>query len=201
MTILHIDSSARRAGSVGRTLARRLVDGLRAADSAVTYRDLADGVPLLSEDAVVGRTLAAEDRTAAQHAALETSEALIDELVAADTVVISVPIYNFGVPGALKAWIDQVAQPRRTFRYTSAGPEGLLKDKTVYLVMTSGGTPLDAPFDYATPYLRHVFGFLGIEDVRVVDATLLMKDEGKVGAAEAEIDGLVARATRAPAPA
>ena len=78
-------------------------------------------------------------------------------------------MYNFSIPSSLKAWIDQVARARETFRYSEAGPEGLLKGKTAWLVMASGGARLDSEADFATPYLRFILGFLGITDVRVID--------------------------------
>lgn len=84
--------------------------------------------------------------------------------------MIGVPIYNFSIPASLKAWIDMVARVRRTFRYTETGPEGFLTGKAAFLVVASGGTAVDAEIDFATPYLKHVLGFLGITNVRVIDA-------------------------------
>ena len=110
-------------------------------------------------------------RTDAQRETLSGSDVLVAELKAADQIVIGAPIYNFSIPAALKAWIDQVARARETFRYTEAGPEGLLTGKTAWLVIASGGVPMDSAMDFATPYLRHVLGFLGIVDVRVIDAS------------------------------
>jgi FMN-dependent NADH-azoreductase len=115
---------------------------------------------------------------------------LIAELEAADTIVIGVPLYNFGIPAALKAWIDLIARARRTFRYTEAGPEGLLKDKKAYLVVASGGVPVGSDYDFATGYLRHVLGFVGITDVTVIDAGQQMMDGDVVNRATAAIDDL-----------
>ena len=98
---------------------------------------------------------------------------LIAELKAADVVVIGAPIYNFGIPAALKAWVDMIARARKTFRYTSEGPEGLLKGKKAYVVIASGGMPVDSDMDFATPYLRQVLGFIGITDVEVIAADAL----------------------------
>ena len=101
---------------------------------------------------------------------------MVAELEAADTIVIGVPIYNFGVPAALKAWVDMVCRARRTFAYTENGPVGLLDNKKAFLVIASGGTDSGSEIDFATGYLRHVLGFIGIHDVTIVDASGLMKD-------------------------
>jgi FMN-dependent NADH-azoreductase len=169
--ILRIDASARTEGSVSRDLTDRLVNRLAGPDGDITVRDLAAAAPEFVDAGWVGANFTAPDeRSAAQHDRLAGSEALVQELEAADHIVIGAPIYNFSVPAALKAWIDQVARARRTFVYTETGPEGLLKGKTAWLVIASGGTPVDSEIDFATPYLRHVLGFLGISDVRVIDA-------------------------------
>ncbi|MEM9054926.1 MAG: NAD(P)H-dependent oxidoreductase, partial [Pseudomonadota bacterium] len=102
-----------------------------------------------------------------------------------------VPVYNFGVPAALKAWIDLVARARKTFKYTETGPVGLLEGKTAYVVIASGGTPSGAQIDFATPYVRHVLGFLGIHEVNVIAADQLMTaGEEKVETATAQIEAL-----------
>jgi len=90
-------------------------------------------------------------------------------------LVLATPIYNFGVPAALKAWIDMIARVQLTFQYTATGPEGLLQDKQVYLVMASGGTPLGSDIDFASGYLRHVLGFLGMTNVTIVDALTVQR--------------------------
>ncbi len=169
--ILRIDASARTEGSVSRDLTDRLIGQLSAGGAEVTVRDLTQTPPRFVDGAWVGANFTAPDaRTEAHKAELAESDALVDELEAADHIVIGAPIYNFSVPAALKAWIDQVARARRTFMYTENGPKGLLEGKTAWLVVASGGTPVDSDIDFATPYLRHVMGFLGITDVRVIDA-------------------------------
>ncbi len=87
-------------------------------------------------------------------------------------------MYNFGIPAALKAWIDMIARARLTFRYTADGPEGLLKGKKAYLVYASGGVPVNSAADFATPYLRHALAFVGITDVEVITADRLNSDAG-----------------------
>ncbi len=169
--ILRIDASARSEGSVSRDLSDRLVSRLAGVDGEVTVRDLAENSPGFVDADWVGANFTAPDaRTDAQRDRLADSEVLVRELETADHIVIGAPIYNFSVPAALKAWIDQVARARRTFIYTEQGPKGLLDGKTAWLVVASGGTPVDSEIDFATPYLRHVLGFLGISDVRVIDA-------------------------------
>lgn len=184
---LLVHSSARQAGSVTRTLAEELVERL---GDPVTLRDVSGGVPLLDAD-----WIAARDAGAAGQGAMATSDELIAELRAHDTIVIAAPVYNFSIPAALKAWIDQVARAGETFRYTAEGPQGLLTGKRAYLVVASGGTPVDGPMDFATPYLRHVLKFIGIEDVEVIAADALGNDADKVlDAARARIAALPAAA-------
>lgn len=173
-SILRIDSSARREGSISRDLADRII--ARFPDATVTTRDLAEGLPLINE-AWVGANFTPEaDRSADQRATLALSDELIAELQAADTLVIGLPIYNFGVPATLKAWVDQVARAGVTFRYTEAGPEGLLTGKRAIVVVASGGTQAGSEMDFATGYIRQVLGFIGIVDVEFVTADQMALD-------------------------
>jgi FMN-dependent NADH-azoreductase len=110
------------------------------------------------------------ERREQQHARLDVSDRLVAELDAADVVVLTAPVYNFSVPAALKAWIDMICRARLSFRYTESGPQGMLRDRPVYLVMASGGMPFGSPADFASGYLRHIFAFIGIHDVRMVQA-------------------------------
>jgi len=96
---------------------------------------------------------------------------LVEELKAADTIVIGAPIYNFNIPAALKAWIDLIARARLTFKYGENGPVGLLKNKKAYIVMASGGVPIGSAMDFASGYLQHVLAFVGITDVTIIDAS------------------------------
>ena len=116
---------------------------------------------------------------------------MIAELEAADAIVIGMPIYNFAPPAALKAWADQVAVPGRTFSYSADGPKGLLEGKKAYVVVTSGGTQVDSPIDFATPWLRFFLGFIGITDVTVIAADRLGADaEAKLAEAQEQIAAL-----------
>jgi FMN-dependent NADH-azoreductase len=117
-------------------------------------------------------------------------DALIAEIQAHDTVVLGVPMYNFGIPAQLKNWIDAIARAGVTFRYTEAGPEGLIKGKTVYLALARGGRYRDTDKDAQVPYLKNVLGFLGMTDLRFIYAEgLAMGPEGaEKGFAQAEAD-------------
>lgn len=181
MNILHIDASARQDGSISRSLTADLVAALESRHGKVTItrRDLADGIPLITGDWVGANFTPAEDRSAEQRDTLALSDELVAELAAADIVVIGSPIYNFSVPAALKAWIDMIARARLTFRYTESGVEGLLEGKKAYVVVPSGGVPVGSPVDFATPYLRHALGFVGISDVEIIGAQGADRDNGE----------------------
>ena len=157
MKVLHIDSSIQGEASASRVLTREIVGHLQAGQSgvAVTYRDLAAReLPHLSQ-----AVLAQQDATA------------LEEFLAADVIVIGAPIYNFGVPSQLKAWIDRIAVAGKTFRYTASGPEGLVRGKKVTVALTRGGVHDPAiGQEFGESYLRFVFRFLGIEDVNFVRA-------------------------------
>lgn len=168
-TILRIDSSARGANSSTRTLAGELIAALNPS-AAIIERDVAAGIPFVDEDWVNANFTPAENRTDEQRQKLAYSDSLVQELKDADTIVIGLPIYNFGIPASLKAWVDMIARARLTFQYTENGPEGLLTGKKAYLVVASGGTPIGSGFDFATSYLRHALGFVGITDVSIINA-------------------------------
>lgn len=168
MTILHIDASALMDGSSTRTMTRKIVDALGGND--VVYRDVAEGLPFVTQDWVHANFTDESERSDAQKTLLAGSDALINELERADTIVIGVPVYNFGIPAALKAWIDMVARARKTFKYTENGPVGLLEGKKVYLAIASGGTEVGGDIDFATGYMKHIMGFLGLHDVTIFSA-------------------------------
>ena len=193
-TLFHLNASARSQGSVSRDLSQTLVDQLSDGQTNIITRDVgASPLPLVSESWVGANFTPEEARTPEQKDVLALSDTLIAELEAADTLVFGVPIYNFGVPAAFKAWVDLVARARKTFKYTETGPVGLLEGKTAYVVIASGGTASGSEIDFATPYVRHVLGFLGIHDVTVIAADQLMSTgDEKVAAVQAEIAGLAA---------
>jgi FMN-dependent NADH-azoreductase len=164
-------------------MANRIVQRLRDADpdATLTVRDL--GLrphPVLDEAALGAIFTPASQRTPEQTARAALDDALIAELLAADVVVLGVPMYNFGVPASLKNWINAIAKAGVTFRYTEKGPEGLLKGKKVYVALARGGKYRNTPADTQVPYLKMVLGFLGLTDVAFVYA------EGLNMGAEAE---------------
>ena len=181
-SVLRIDASARKNASSSRALTDALIKKI--ASENLVVRDLAAGLPFVTE-AWVGANFTDEaDRSEDQKAALSLSDILVNELFAADTLVIGVPIYNFGVPAALKAWIDMIARARKTFHYTANGPEGLLTGKQAFIVIVSGGTQMGSEIDFATGYLRHILGFIGITDVTFIAADQQMV-KGETAVSEA----------------
>jgi FMN-dependent NADH-azoreductase len=164
MNILHLDSSILGEQSASRALSAAVVARLRAAapHATVRYRDLA-AEPLPHLD---GAALAKADPARAAR-----DEAVLAEFEAADAVVLGVPMYNFAIPGQLKAWIDRVAVAGRTFRYTEHGPQGLAVGKRVIAAASYGGAhPAGGGSNFVEPYLRFLFGFLGIDEVEFVTA-------------------------------
>lgn len=165
-TVLHIDASGTVDGSFSRAATAQIINDL--APTRVIRRDLAE-TPLPQVDArwITARLLPDAELTDADRQSLALSDTLVAELMAADTVLIGMPIYNFGMPAALKAWIDLMARPQVTFRYTETGPVGLLEGKSAIVAVASGGVPVDSPVDFATPHLRQVLRFVGIDDITV----------------------------------
>lgn len=190
LRILRVDASGRVAGSSTRELTGRVVDALAATGPvSVARRDVSRGIPFVDAAWIDAAYYPEDSRSDGQQAALSVSDALVREVQAADVLVIGVPIYNFGVPAALKAWVDMVARAGVTFRYTADGPVGLFENRKAYLVVASGGVGLDSEMDFATPWLRHVLGFLGITDVEVIDATRqVATGEAAVDNARSQID-------------
>jgi FMN-dependent NADH-azoreductase len=172
-TILHIDASARTEGSTTRGLTAEIVAKL---GGNVIRRDLAAPLPVLNAEWVGANFTPADQRSEEQKSELALSDSLIGELQEADTIVIGVPVYNFSVPANLKAWIDLVARAGVTFSYSENGPEGLLTGKRVILAVASGGVAVGSDYDFATSYLRHVLGFIGLTDVEIVAADSMAID-------------------------
>jgi FMN-dependent NADH-azoreductase len=190
-TVLHIDSSARAENSVTRSLSAEIT--ARLTPDQIIRRDLATPLPLLDEAWIGANFTPADQRSDAQKALLALSDTLIAELQQADTIVIGTPIYNFSVPSTLKAWIDLVARAGVTFKYSETGPVGLLTGKRAIIAVASGGTQAGSDIDFATTYLRHVLGFIGITDVELVAADQLSMDEvGSMARAKTAIKALAA---------
>ncbi|MDP1863440.1 MAG: NAD(P)H-dependent oxidoreductase [Thiobacillus sp.] len=196
LRVLRVDASARVEGSITRRLADQMIDGLQArlADVSVTRRDVAQGLPFVDAAWVNANFTDPDARSAAHLEALSGSDELVAEVMEADVWVIGVPIYNFGVPASLKAWIDQIARARLTFHYTDQGPQGLLTGKKVYILTATGGTEVGSEIDFATPWLKFVLGFLGITDVEVIAADrAMMRGDAAREHATHRIDQLLAR--------
>ena len=188
-TVLNIQASARHDGSVTRQLSDKILTEI-AADQTIT-RDLATGLPLLGAAWLAANFTLADDRTDVQRETLALSDSLITEIKQADTIVIGSPVYNFSVPAVLKAWIDQIARVGVTFKYTPDGPVGLLSGKRAIIVIASGGTSVGSDIDYASGYLKHIMGFIGITDVTIIAADALGNDaDAKIAAANDDIKQL-----------
>lgn len=197
MKLLHVDSSPLGTASVSRELSRKAVAEWqsRHPGTTVEHLDLALDAPShLDMDSLGFRFgIDAAHLTEAQKRENAVSEQLVSQFLAADVVVIGAPMYNFTIPSQLKAWIDRIAQSGRTFRYTATGPEGLAKGKTVIVASTRGGMYAGTPgevMDHQESYLKTVFGFLGVTDIRFVRAEgVAMGEEAKAKAlAAAEVD-------------
>jgi len=188
MRVLRVDASARVEDSITRQLADRLIQGMKdlTPDLSLSRRDVAQGLPFVDAAWVNANLIEPEMRSEVQRQALAGSDAMVAEVMDADVWVIATPIYNFGVPASLKAWIDQIARARLTFRYTDQGPKGLLSGKKVYILTATGGTEVGSAIDFATPWLRFVLNFLGITDVEVIaaDRGMLRGDSARQTAAE-----------------
>ena len=197
MKILQINASARSNGANSTRVADAITARLQAArpDAVVETLDLArEPHPVLDEPALGALFTPAGQRSAEQAARVAIDDARIAQLQSADAIVIGVPMYNFGVPVQLKAWIDAVARAGVTFRYTATGPEGLVKGKKVYVALARGGVYRDSPTDSQVPYLKTMLGFLGMTDVEYVYAEGLAMGEESVqrafADAQAQIDAL-----------
>jgi len=194
LRVLEVAASGRSKDSVSRMLSADLVGALETRHGSIELRrrDLSQGLPFVDEAWINANFTAPEDRNTEQRIALAGSDELVAEIQSADTIVIGAPIYNFGIPAALKAWIDMIARAQLTFRYTENGPEGLLQGKKAYVVIASGGVPVDSPMDFATPYLRQALAFVGITDVEVIAAEQLnSKTKESIDAARVRIAELV----------
>ena len=178
MKLLHVDSSINGDNSVSRKLTQDIVQQwlADAPDTQVEYLDLAVDTPShFSQDAMgFRRPPSSDELTDAQRSENALSEALLTQFLAADVIVVGAPLYNFSVPTQLKAWIDRLAQVGRTFKYTESGIVGLVPGKTVIAALSRGGiystTEAGRAMEHQETYLKTIFGFFGITDVRIVRA-------------------------------
>ena len=177
LTILHIDSSPLGDKSFSRKLTAKLLAGLKAKhpDSKIITRDFGTTpLPHLNAQVIGAFFTPPEKRDGTLAEAIKLSDQAVDEVLAADIIVVGAPMWNFGIPSALKAWIDHIVRAGRTFNYTATGPVGLLPaTKKVIVVSARGGIYSDGPFksfDHQETYLQAVFGFLGLTDVSFIRA-------------------------------
>jgi FMN-dependent NADH-azoreductase len=171
--ILVIESSARHQGSVSRQLTGQFLQQWLESNPAdqVQVRDLAvEPVPHLDADLLGGWMKPAREQSAAEQEALQRSERLTDELLAADVLVLAAPMYNFAIPSTLKAWLDHVLRAGKTFNYSETGPQGLLSGKRAIVLTARGGIHAGGSQDHQEPYLRQALGFIGIHQVDFVHA-------------------------------
>lgn len=180
--ILHLDASPRGDRSVSRTLAKEFITDWKAAhpNDTVTYRDLGHHpVPFVTEAWIAGAYTPPDQHSPESVEAMRISNELVDEFLAADRYVFSIPMYNFSIPANFKAYLDQVVRVGRTFSVEADGSyKGLVTGKKLLIITARGGSyPKDTPYyayDMQEPYLRLIFGFIGIADVEVIHADNLM---------------------------
>jgi len=190
MKIYQIDCSARKKGSTSRELANKLLERIKKSEDEVIYRDLDDEMLFVAGLTESGMSIPENERTDQHKKMFELSDKLVKELKESDIIIISTPIYNFGPPATLKAWSDLAARVKSTFKYSEDGKQiGLLENKKVYLVITSGGTKVGSKEDFLTPWLTQVLNFFGIKNIEIISADQMSIDyEGSIKKAEDEIN-------------
>ena len=202
-TLLQLKSSIFSSNGLSSRLADEFIAAWREANPGATIivRDLArDPLPHLDAERFAALLARPEDRTAAQAAVVEQSDALIEEIRRAQVIVLGLPMYNFGLPSTLKAYFDHIARAGVTFRYTEKGSVGLLTGKKAYVFATRGWRYAGTPLESQTPYVRQFLGFLGIEDVKFVYAEGLAVSEAAKQAGLAQARDAIERLTaREPA--
>jgi FMN-dependent NADH-azoreductase len=185
--ILHLDASPRSDRSVSRTLSKEFITNWKTAhlNDTVTYRDLGHHpVPLVNELWIAAAYSTPDQHTPEQAAAIRSSDELVNEFLAADRYVFAVPMYNFSIPANFKAYLDQIVRVGRTFSVDETGYKGLVHNKKMTIITAQGGTypegSLTHAYDLQTPYLKLIFGFLGITDIDFVHAdSLALGDEAR----------------------
>ncbi|WP_315776829.1 MULTISPECIES: FMN-dependent NADH-azoreductase [unclassified Bradyrhizobium] len=202
--ILLVTSSPRGAESLSTRFATEIAEGFKVRlGGTVLTRDLAaNPLPHIGQAYIQGRVASPEARTPEQLKAVGLAQELVDEVKAADVIVLGSGMINFGLSSQLKAWFDHITWPRVTFGYNEAGrPQGLLTGKKVYLVTAAGGVFSEgdwAPFDFQTAYLRHLLGFIGLADVEIVrvEGTVFGPEAAKaaIAATEAQVRSVLEKA-------
>lgn len=194
LEILRLDSSPRYADSVSRHLTDHFVARLlrEYPEANVTTRDLAVFLPIPTEAVVNGALYSMQNPTPSMQAAIQLSNEMVAELLAADIVVLGLPLYNWTIPSTFKTYIDHVNRLGITFEYVDGVSHGKLKAHSVYIVFTSGGNGMASDKDFATPYVTFLWQTLGIKHVQYIEASgLLFNAEESTRNAETQIDQLV----------
>lgn len=196
MTLLQINASIFSNDGQSTRLADEFVAAWRASNpgAQVVVRNLAqDPVPHLDAQRFGAFLAKPDERSVEQQAVVAYSDALIDELNRADVIVLGLPMYNFGVPSTLKAYIDHIARGGKTFKYTDKGPVGMLTGKKAYMFATRGGLYAGTALDTQTAYVRDMLRFLGIDDVEFVYAEGLAISAERKAAALSEAQRAIER--------
>lgn len=195
LNILSVSASVQGDQSTSRLLANELIAELtnKAGSAQVSERDVSiNDVAMVTAEHVGAFYTPADERSDEQNALLSQSDSLLAELKAANTLVVATPMYNFGIPASLKAWVDLICRVGETFRYTENGPEGLLDIDTMYLVVATGGAPVGSAVDFVVPYMKQVADFIGIKNVEVIAADRMNVDaDASLAKARDEIAALV----------
>ena len=192
MKILRVDSSAKTENSESRRLTDRIIDGLKTNGKSldVTVRDLNESLPQVNTAWIEANNTPSDDQTDEHKKTLALSNTLVGEIEAADTLIIGVALYNFSITASLKLWIDLVCRARKTFAYVDGSPKGLMTGKKAIICFASGGTPFESNIDFASGYLKHILGFIGITDVTFISADKHFMDDQSLINANAAVDAL-----------
>jgi FMN-dependent NADH-azoreductase len=193
MKILRVDSSAKTKNSESRRLTDRIINGLKTNGKSldVTVRDLNYSLPQVNTAWIEANNTPSDDQTDEHKKTLALSDTLVAEIEAADTLIIGVALYNFSITASLKLWIDLVCRARKTFAYVDGSPKGLMTGKKAIICFASGGTPFESNIDFASGYLRHILGFIGITDVTFISADKHFMDDQSLFNANAAVDTLI----------
>lgn len=189
--ILRLDASASPGQSSSQKIGDRLIEQLQLQQpgTQVRSRDLNRELSFIDSHWIAANFSPGDERDEMQRQRLNLSDQLIEEIEWADRIVLTTPMYNFGIPATLKTWIDHICRAGITFRYTENGPEGLLQNKRADIVITTGGAPLGSPVDFVSGYLQQVFGFIGIDEVNIIGADRMNVDaDESFGRAIAKIE-------------
>lgn len=194
MKVWHIDSSGRNEQSHSKRITQQFIDNLAKKTQIETNAlDVGAGLPFLTDTMIQSYFTPNEQRTAEQQSAITASNKIVKSAKESETWVIGVPVYNFSMPAAFKAFIDLLFRSKETFEYGENGPVGLLENKKVFVVVTSGGTEIGSEVDFLTPWLTHCLAFIGITDVSFIHADKYSpeKDQAIALAINAMTDTLV----------